>query len=196
MDIVAEPQLIRLLSERLILRPALAVDAAQIRAYNLGNREHLQPWQPLRPAGFFDIEAIVTRIASVERDRLAGRCLHLLILERDSGEMIGECNFSNVVLGAFQACHLGYSLAERAQGRGLMSEALRVAIAYVFEVLQLHRIMANYIPDNDRSARVLERLGFEREGFARAYLKINGQWRDHVLTALINPAQGEKDVRP
>lgn len=187
MEIIAEPQLIRLLTERLILRPALAGDAAQIRAYNLTNHKHLQPWQPTRPAGFFDIDNILMRIAYVERERLAGRCLHLLMLDRASGDMVGECNFSNIVLGAFQACHLGYSLAKTAQGKGLMTEALRRGIAHVFDDLQLHRVMANYKPDNQRSGRVLETLGFEKEGFARAYLKINGEWADHVLTALVNP---------
>lgn len=189
MEIIAEPQLIRLVTERLILRPALPPDAAQIRAYNLYNHKHLQPWQPTRPAGFFDVDNIAIRIARVERDRLAGRSLHLLMLDRTSGDMIGECNFSNFVLGAFQACHLGYSLAQKAQGKGLMREGLSRAIAYVFEDLQLHRVMANYRPENERSARVLSALGFEREGFAKSYLKINGQWADHVLTALINPAQ-------
>lgn len=189
MDVFAESHWVRISSERLILRPAVVADAEYIRAYNLDNREHLQPWQPTRPPGFFDFEQIVRRIADTERDRQTGRCLHLLILRRDGQQMIGECNFSNIVLGAFQACHLGYSLAAQAQGQGLMAEALRVAIRYVFEDLGLHRIMANYRPENLRSARVLEGLGFEREGFARSYLKIDGQWADHVLTALINPAQ-------
>ncbi|MFK3971878.1 GNAT family N-acetyltransferase [Pseudomonas sp. NPDC087358] len=188
MDVVAQPQLLRLLTERLILRPALGGDAAQIQAYHLNNRAHLQPWQPTRPPGFYDIDSIIRRISFIEHERLAGRGLHLLMCERQSGEMIGECNFSNIVLGVFQACQLGYSLSAQAQGRGLMSEALGKAIAYVFEDLQLHRIMANYRPENERSARVLSTLGFEREGFARSYLKINGQWADHVLTALINPA--------
>ena len=67
-----------------------------------------------------------------------------------------------------------------------MHEALTAAIAHVFNAMQLHRIMANYRPQNERSARLLARLGFEPEGEARAYLKINGVWADHVLTALIN----------
>ncbi|WP_062388867.1 GNAT family N-acetyltransferase [Pseudomonas abietaniphila] len=189
MDIIAEPHRIHLVTERLVLRPALGGDAAQIQAYNIRNRKHLQPWQPTRPPGFYAIENVIRRISFIEQERLAGRALHLLICERGSGEMIGECNFSNIVLGVFQACHLGYSLAEQAQGRGLMTEALRKAIGYVFEDLQLHRIMANYRPENERSARVLSGLGFQREGFARSYLKINGEWADHVLTALVNPDQ-------
>ena len=46
--------------------------------------------------------------------------------------------------------------------------------------------MANYMPHNHRSGKLLERLGFEREGYAKDYLLIDGQWRDHVLTALTN----------
>ncbi|BBN52682.1 hypothetical protein TRE132_08070 [Pseudomonas chlororaphis subsp. aurantiaca] len=69
-----------------------------------------------------------------------------------------------------------------------MHEALQTAIGHMFDELKLHRIMANYIPDNQRSAALLERLGFEREGYARAYLQIAGRWQDHVLTARVNDA--------
>ena len=67
-----------------------------------------------------------------------------------------------------------------------MREALTSAITYIFDEIGLHRIMANIRPENVRSARLLERLRFEREGLARSYLKINGVWADHVLTSLIN----------
>ncbi|WP_338941435.1 GNAT family N-acetyltransferase [Paraburkholderia sp. 22B1P] len=100
--------------------------------------------------------------------------------------MVGDCNFTNIVRGPFQACHLGFSLAKRFEGQGLMREALTSAITYIFDEIGLHRIMANIRPENVRSARLLERLGFEREGLARSYLKINGVWADHVLTSLIN----------
>jgi ribosomal-protein-alanine N-acetyltransferase len=68
-----------------------------------------------------------------------------------------------------------------------MFEALQASIAYMFHEQDLHRIMANHVPENVRSAALLQRLGFEREGYAREYLKINGIWRDHVLTALVKP---------
>ena len=68
-----------------------------------------------------------------------------------------------------------------------MFEALSAAINYTFVTLGLHRVVANYIPNNKRSARLLARLGFEIEGRARKLLLINGEWRDHILTAKINP---------
>ena len=102
--------------------------------------------------------------------------------------VIGFVNLNNIVRGAFQACHLGYALGEKYQSRGLMTEALRALIDYAFTDMQLHRIMANYISDNERSAVVLKNLGFVEEGRAQEYLKINGRWQDHILTSLINPA--------
>ena len=64
----------------------------------------------------------------------------------------------------------------------------RLSIEHAFSALRLHRIHASYIPGNERSGGLLARLGFVREGLARNYLFINGAWRDHVLTALLNPA--------
>ena len=73
-----------------------------------------------------------------------------------------------------------------------MSEGLRAANAFIFATMRLHRIMANFRPENERSRRLLQRLGFVEEGFARNYLFIDGAWRDHVLTALVNPAFREE----
>lgn len=73
-----------------------------------------------------------------------------------------------------------------------MSEIIEAGLRYVFEVLGLHRVMANYLPANTRSETLLLRLGFEKEGYAKSYLKIAGQWRDHVLTARINPADADR----
>lgn len=81
---------------------------------------------------------------------------------------------------------MGYALAENEQGQGYMTEALQVAVEYVFKELNMHRVMANYIPQNQRSGNVLMRLGFVVEGYAREYLLINGQWQDHTLTSLTN----------
>ena len=102
--------------------------------------------------------------------------------------MVGSCNFSNIAEGSFKACTLGYSIHQDREGTGLMEEILRAGIDYMFQVRDMHRIMANHVPRNHRSQRLLQKLGFEREGYARAYLSINGRWEDHVLNARINPA--------
>jgi ribosomal-protein-alanine N-acetyltransferase len=104
------------------------------------------------------------------------------------GPILGQVSLRNVIRGAFQACHLGYSLDQQAVGKGLMFEALTTVITYAFDEMSLHRIMANYIPTNDRSGRLLRRLGFVVEGYARDYLFLAGKWQDHVLTSLVKPA--------
>ena len=107
----------------------------------------------------------------------------------DEQTVIGQIHFSGITRGVFHNAQLGYALDARWQKRGLMTEALRVVLAEVFSrSIGLHRVQAAYRPENLRSAAVLERLGFEREGVARDYLFIAGAWRDHVITALRNPA--------
>jgi ribosomal-protein-alanine N-acetyltransferase len=96
-------------------------------------------------------------------------------------------SLSNIVRGVFQAAHLGYGIDHSLQGQGLMHEAVSEIIRFAFDDLRLHRLQANYQPHNQRSAALLQRLGFVEEGLARDYLYINGAWRDHVLTSLTNP---------
>jgi ribosomal-protein-alanine N-acetyltransferase len=119
----------------------------------------------------------------------AQQSLHLILRDRATGAIIGECGFTHIMRGPFQACHLGFSLDHASEGKGLMHEGLRCAIDFVFSRLGLHRIMANYRPENRRSHALLQRLGFEQEGRAASYLMIDGEWRDHVLSSLINPVE-------
>lgn len=109
---------------------------------------------------------------------------HFLLLTQKEDEIIGVANYSNVMRGAFNACFLGYSVGEKWQGQGYMSEALTETLRYMQRQQGMHRIMANYMPHNLRSGNLLAKHGFEREGYAKNYLQINQEWRDHVLTAL------------
>ncbi|HEX5655721.1 MAG TPA: GNAT family N-acetyltransferase [Polyangiales bacterium] len=114
----------------------------------------------------------------------ADRACQTYAFDRETGEPIALANLSQFVRGYFQACYLGYMIAERHQGRGLMHEAVTLLLAFAFGPLELHRVMANHTPDNPRSAALLQRLGFRREGYAPRYLRIHDAWCDHVLTAL------------
>lgn len=182
------PTPICLHTPRLLLQPPQAADAAALLDYQLRNRTHLQAWEPRRDAAYFTIEGVTARIAAASAQMAADSALHLLLRRVDDGALIGECAFTNIVRGPFQACYLGFSLCQQAEGQGWMAEALRAALAHVFNELALHRVMANYRPENRRSAALLKRLGFEEEGRARDYLYIDGAWRDHILTALIKDA--------
>ncbi|MGL5287299.1 MAG: ribosomal protein S5-alanine N-acetyltransferase [Aeromonas sp.] len=159
--------------------------------YYLRNRDHLEPWEPLRPAGFYTLTYWNHRLRDSYQQCFNGSAINLAALD-GSGNMIASCNFTNIIHGVFQACYLGYSIDQRYQGKGLMQELLTSAIDYMFTGQQLHRIMASYMPRNERSGRLLEKLGFEKEGLARDYLMINGRWEDHVMTALINPTSRQR----
>jgi ribosomal-protein-alanine N-acetyltransferase len=159
-------------------------------AFYAENRAHLDPWAPPYPEDFFTEAFWDDRIAGTLEEFRAGTSARFVLVERDdpAGPIVGNASFSQIVRGPFQACYLGYALAARAEGKGYMFEALTAALAYVFDELRLHRVMANYVPTNERSGRLLRRLGFTVEGYARDYLFIDGAWRDHVLTALTNEA--------
>jgi len=186
-------------------------DSGTLHAYYRENREHLAPWEPHRDPSFYTPEQVRKLVADRYREYRDGTSVHLSVLD-DGGKMVAECNFTNIVRGPFQACTLGFSVAAACAGKGIMTGVVRQATETVFAEYGLHRIMANYMPRNAArslrrrsfapaklptrpsgraSARVLEKCGFVREGFAKQYLRIAGRWEDHVLTALVNPAAFE-----
>ena len=174
------------------------VSAAQrMVSYVTENREHHAQWSPLVPKEYFTEKYWRERLRSAREEFKRRESLRLVFFRRNQkdGRVLGTCNFTNFIRGPFQACYLGYMLDKEAVGRGLMHEALTAAIRYVFDELRLHRIMANYMPRNERSGRVLRRLGFSVEGYARDYLLIAGRWEDHILTALTNTKLEPDKVR-
>ncbi|HTT09927.1 MAG TPA: GNAT family N-acetyltransferase [Burkholderiaceae bacterium] len=169
------------------VRPAMARQFAEFMARN---EAHLRPWDPPRPAGVATAAHWRPQLATAVREFRTGASLRWALFDRAGDEraaLLGRINFTQIFRGPFQSCVLGYQLDAGAQGKGLMHEALRAALDDLFTTRGLHRVQAAFVPENERSARLLERLGFERIGIARRYLFINGTWRDHVLTALINP---------
>lgn len=177
-----------LVTERVIVRLAGLDDVPQIVRYFQENREHLAPSRPLVGEEFYTQGFWAAQVRANLAEFREDRSLRLFIFDRaDEGRVIGNANFTQFFRGPAQYCVLGYGLAGDREGRGLMREALEAAIGYVFRELNLHRIMANYVPRNERSGRLLRRLGFTVEGFARDYLLLNGRWEDHLLTSLHNP---------
>jgi [ribosomal protein S5]-alanine N-acetyltransferase len=182
-------ELPRLETDRLLLEVPRPNDAAALAAYCLENREHLAAWEPARDEAYFTPAHWTRELVAHEAAVRRGQALSFVLRLRTdpAGPIRGRCALTNIVRGPFQAAHLGFSLDRRAQGQGLMAEALVATIRHAFETIGLHRVMAAYVPGNERSARLLRRLGFRTEGFARDYLLLAGAWRDHVLTSLVNP---------
>lgn len=154
--------------------------------YYAVNDEHFQRWSPIVPKGHHSLEAWRQRLEEREVEFAARKSAHFIGTDETESYVIGSCSLSNVVRGVFQACYMGYSITKRYEGAGLMKQIVVHSIEYGFNELALHRIMANHMPSNTRSGGLLSKLGFEEEGYAKDYLLINGQWEDHVLTALVN----------
>jgi ribosomal-protein-alanine N-acetyltransferase len=176
-------------TDRLLIRLATDADVREIIRYYGESREHLQPFSPTYPADFLDEATWLEQVRNRLPEFAAGAGFRAFVFARDSpSRIIGNLNLTQVTHGAFQSCTLGYSLAAEEQGKGYMTEAVRGAVAFAFEIWKLHRVAASYMPRNTRSAAVLERCGFKIEGHASAYLLIDGRWEDHVLTAITNPS--------
>ena len=110
-----------------------------------------------------------------------------VFLTNETDKIIGSLEFSNIVKGPFRSCNLGYLLDEKFQGNGYMEESIRRAIDFLFLEKKLHRIQAAIMPNNSKSIRLIEKIGFQKIGLAPNYLNINGVWVDHFLYQLISP---------
>jgi ribosomal-protein-alanine N-acetyltransferase len=175
-------------TERLLLSLGDLALAPVVATYLKTNRAFLAPWEPTRPDSFFTADHWREQIPRNHAEFRAGAAVRLFVTMRSAPQLvIGMVNVTGIARGPAQFGYVGYSLAETLQGYGFMAEALKAAIAYMFDEWRLHRLMAAYMPHNVRSANVLKKLGFAVEGHARDYLRIAGRWEDHVLTALTNP---------
>lgn len=119
-----------------------------------------------------------------------------LVRHASCGALAGYVSVGNIVRGAFHSAYLGYAAYGGHQGRGLMTQGLRAVVGIAFGELALHRVEANIQPQNTRSLALVQRLGFEHEGFSPRYLMVHGKWRDHERWALRNAAMEDGSVGP
>lgn len=160
-----------------------AVDPKGLAAYHKKNFHHLARSMPLKNDEFFTDQYWKGQQSRYVEARDAGtECRWILA---DNGKVFGTIVFDQIIKGPLQACCLGYGIDKDYEGLGLMKKALKLSISALIKEHDLNRIMANYEPSNIRSGNLLKSLGFEREGYARKYLRLNGEWKDHILTSLI-----------
>ena len=163
-------------------------DVPQVVRYFDENREHLAPSRPLVGEEFFTEGFWHAQVRANLAEFRDGRSVRLFLFDAERpGRVVGNANFTQIFRAPAHYCTLGYGLDREYEGRGLMREALEAAIGYMFDVQNFHRIQANYVPRNERSGRLLRRLGFVVEGYARDYLLLDGRWEDHILTSRTNP---------
>jgi ribosomal-protein-alanine N-acetyltransferase len=180
----ADPQpLVR--GDGLYLRPAIAADYSAWARLREQSRAFLTPWEPTWLSDDLTRAAFRRRVRRQAEDIAGDESFAFLIFDSTSDELLGGLTLGGIRRGVAQAATLGYWMGAPHAGKGRMTRAVAAVARFGFDSLRLHRIEAACIPDNAPSIALLERNGFQREGFARAYLKIDDAWRDHILLALL-----------
>lgn len=164
------------------LTPLVVADAEEMVEALVRNRDFLRPFEPLRPESDFTLEGQRAALAELERGRALDAVYAFAVRAGDA--LVGRVTLSQVFRKAFSNCYLGYWVGQEHNGRGYATAAVRLAADHALGPLGLHRVQANVMTKNPRSARVLEKNGFRREGLALNYLQIAGRWEDHHMYAL------------
>lgn len=172
---------------RLVLASPGRSDFAEWADLRERSRAHLAPWEPVWPTDVHTKADWSRRLRSWREGWQKGRAYVFLMRRLSDNRLVGGVSFTNVRGWPAQAANLGYWIGAEFEGHGYMREAVGALCAWAFAVLDLHRIEAGTLPVNERSQRVLTSVGFEKEGYARAYLEIAGRREDHVLFALVRP---------
>ncbi len=173
-------------SRLLLVQPNLEMANAVLDFY-YRNKDFFRDFDPYRPEIFYKINTQKNIIKKEIDDTKNSRMLKFYLFKiEDRKTIIGMISFANIVKGSFLSCTVGYKLDEQETKKGYMTEALKYAINIVFKELKLHRIEANIMPRNQSSLNLVRRLGFEYEGMAKKYLKINNKWEDHIHMTILN----------
>jgi ribosomal-protein-alanine N-acetyltransferase len=190
LDWIAPESGLRVEGDGVSLRPPRAADFREWRDLRTVSRPSLQPWEPIWPADDLSRAAYRRRLLAYARDREAGAAYPFFVFRNADDALTGGITLSNIRRGVAQMGSVGYWCGRPFARQGLTIAAVRALGDFAFGTLGLHRLEAACIPENVPSRELLAKAGFAEEGFARAYLKINGAWHDHVLFGLISPLSG------
>ncbi|MDT3429025.1 ribosomal-protein-alanine N-acetyltransferase [Paenibacillus forsythiae] len=184
-------------SAGIYLAPIRPQNAESLLELRLRNRSVHSRYEPKREDDFFTLngqkQLILQRMEEEEQDRAYMFGIYSAAEEC----LIGQITINNIVRGVGQFADLGYFIDHAHQGRGYMTASVGLAAGYAFQSLGLHRLQAAILLDNHASRRVLEKNGFQPEGIARRFLKIDGRWQDHRTYALLAdelPSEGSRPI--
>lgn len=151
--------------------------AEDFLAMTTGSQSFHQPW--VYPAT--DIKRYKAYLERLDNGYALGFC----VARNEDDSLIGIININDPVMGGFRSGSLGYYGSAPYSGRGYMTEGLALVLDQAFTALDMHRLEANIQPDNVASLALVKRLGFRKEGFSPAFLKVGGVWRDHERWAIL-----------
>jgi [ribosomal protein S5]-alanine N-acetyltransferase len=186
---------VRIETDRLILRLPAHTDWSQWAGLREHSAPFLTPWEPVWSRDHLSRRSFTNRVYWAKRAEAQGTALPLVMERRDDHKLVGALTLDNIRRGPAQAGTLGYWIGAPFARQGYMREAIVAVVHHAFHELDLSRIEAACLPENQPSRGLLEKVGFKYEGVAQSYLQINGRWRNHVLYAsLRSDRRGRTDV--
>jgi ribosomal-protein-alanine N-acetyltransferase len=180
----------RLTGDGVVLRPPQISDYAEWRDLRAMSRAFLQPWEPVWPADDLTRAGFRRRMAAYQRDIDLASGYAFFVFRTMDGALVGGVSLSNVRRGIAMMASLGYWAGQPFARQGHTLRAVKAVLSFARKTQGLHRVEAACLPSNVPSAALLLKAGFVEEGYARAYLKINGDWRDHRLFGRILGEEG------
>lgn len=154
-------------------------EAARVTEYLLNNRDFHKQFSQTHTDDYFTVSTQKKYLAYDCNSFLEGSLVPLWITLKDDNKIIGRVSFFNFAYGGMMSCACGYHLDKDHTGKGYMTEALKSAMAFVFDEYKMHRIEAFIVPENEPSLNLVKRVGFHYEGRRNSYMHINGRYRDH-----------------
>ncbi|HTI66094.1 MAG TPA: GNAT family protein [Caulobacteraceae bacterium] len=172
--------------ERVRLRPPRMGDFGTWLELRRASRAFLQPWEPTWPADDLTRAAFRRRLSVYARDLDLGLGYAFFVFRKSDDRLVGGVNLRDVRRGVAQSGALGYWVGAPYARQGYTLDAVRTVAGFAFHRLGLHRLEAACLPENTASHRLLLKAGFDEEGRARGYLRIDGRWCDHLLFGMVN----------
>lgn len=175
-------------TDRLILKILKPDAASLVLDFYMRDKELFESYEPERPLNFYTISHQRTLLKCEYELAFKLQTVRFYVFLKENPDVIiGTICFYNILKSIYSNCDLGYKFSTAYQHMGYATEAILLGIWIIFEDLKLHRINAWVMPDNQASIKLLERLGFEREGLCKKVLPMRGQWQDHFHYAMISP---------
>lgn len=168
------------------LRPPRGGDHRAWAEVRRASRSFLEPWEPTWPEDDLGPRAFRARLGAYTRELETGDAWPFFVFRKADDALIGAVRLFHVRRGVAQTATIGYWVGQSHARQGHMTDAVSTVIRFAFDGLGLHRLEAACMPENGPSAALLLKCGFLEEGYAPAYLKINGEWRDHRLFGLVS----------
>ena len=176
-------------SERLYLKVLNESYSEEVLRFLSSHKDYFDTFEALKPANYYTDKYIKSNLRVELKAFLNLLYVRFYVFKKDEPDtIIGTISFNNFIRSPFDCATIGYKFSPEHQGHGYACEAVSCATLAMFRDGDLHRIQAFVQPDNTPSIRLLENIGYIKEGLCRKSICIQGEYKDHLLYSIVNPS--------